>query len=139
MSLGIISSLLCTGYWCSIFSMFSNLSNIKYDPRFYALENYLSRGYNRINKRMRAGEGNKECMDLKHLIEEYGTFHKAIHGFRAVDMNESVIRIQKGFFSMSQSRSASIMCRPNVDIVSVEAIDSVSLFIPDVFPERNME
>lgn len=112
------------------------MSSIYYDPRMYALENYLATGYMRINGNLRGGRMTKESKDLMGLFYDYGYHEINLQAYRAVGSKEVGTSTQKGFLSVSEGKTTSIMNKDGKSIFDVELNDVCVLYIEDIFPER---
>lgn len=109
------------------------------DNRVYALENYLARGYKRINHNMRQGKITRECRDLLSLFDYYGTYETDLKAYRAVGIEEIDTCKHNGFLSLSEGTDAPIMHSQGKSIYDVELDSGLVMYIADIFPERHGE
>lgn len=104
------------------------------------VENYLSRGYNRINGALRKGETTREVAAIDNFIYDRGDNIQGRVFYRSVNPVELSLSEQRGFLSVSESTRAALFSARGRVTVRVVALDNVmGVDIASMAPERHVE
>lgn len=107
--------------------------------RYASLENYLSRGYQRINNSLRRGGMPLEAYDIDALINRYG-IPIDFPLYRSLTPPELDINQQLGFLSTSENTSCALFSKTGRATVTILPDSSVvGLHISSLFPGRAVE